>query len=156
MVKKPPRDSSDHPWPQEKTQDEKQCPDGQLVLFSGDKEDKIEAEEVETNEGSENEDEGEGEKLKRRGAEKRVRLPIYQKLLAVREVDRLVEEGVEVWLGKESHGPLPWNVHGDQRQDEIGDAGQVDRSGRWAGVAKDTIWKDVCGRPKAQGPTRLD
>ena len=107
------------------------------MLFSGDKEDKIEAEEVETNEGSENEDEGEGEKLKRRGAEKRVRLPIYQKLLAVREVDRLVEEGVRYGLEKKVMARYPEMFMGTKGKMKSG------MLGRWIVLADEQEWRKI-------------
>ena len=74
----------------------------QIVLCpeEAQEDERVEEGEVVDNEGEEGEEDEEDKEKKGGGLSRRTRLPVYKKLLAIREADRFLEEGLKTGVEK--------------------------------------------------------
>ena len=112
---------------------------GQLVLHLEEAEDeRVEEGEVDEEQGQQDEECSEGDQEEKRGGlSRRTRLPVYKKLLAIREADRLVEEGVKVGVEKRVMATFPEVFMGTKGKMKSG------MLGRWMVQCDEQDWRTI-------------
>ena len=111
----------------------------QIVLCpeEAQEDERVEEGEVVDNEGEEGEEDEEDKEEKGGGLSRRTRLPVYKKLLAIREADRFLEEGLKTGVEKKVMATFPEMFMGTKGRMKSG------MLGRWMVQCDEQDWRKI-------------
>ena len=111
----------------------------QIVLCpeEAQEDERVEEGEVVDNEGEEGEEDEEDKEKKGGGLSRRTRLPVYKKLLAIREADRFLEEGLKTGVEKKVMATFPEMFMGTKGRMKSG------MLGRWMVQCDEQDWRKI-------------